>query len=285
MKSITVVFDGSPVNYLVDYEGEDIERGELLVVESSRGLELVKALSSSSNSKKEKSDKEQTFEEAIDQPEEEKLSFVRIATGKDKELAKENKVFVDTVCKETRKLVKRYGLEMKISGAKSTLDRSKVVIFFTAENRVDFRELVKELAGIFKTRIELRQIGARDETRIMGGLGQCGKVCCCKEFLNELGHASIKMAKAQNLSLNPSKISGLCGRLLCCLGYENEYYLEASKLMPKINSLVMTPSGRGVVVYNDLLKMTSQVRIESENTSDIKTFELSEIKILDKGNQ
>jgi cell fate regulator YaaT (PSP1 superfamily) len=93
------------------------------------------------------------------------------------------------------------------------------------------------------------------------------------------------MAKAQNLSLNPSKISGLCGRLLCCLGYENEYYLEASKLMPKINSLVMTPSGRGVVVYNDLLKMTSQVRIESENTSDIKTFELSEIKILDKGNQ
>ena len=169
---------------------------------------------------------------------------------------------------------------MKISGIRITLDKSKIVVYFTAENRVDFRELVKELATIYKTRIELRQIGSRDETRIMGGIGPCGERCCCKRFLNDFGHVSIKMAKNQNLSLNPNKISGICGRLLCCLDYENGYYAEMNKVMPQINSLVSTPNGNGIVLYNDILKQTVQVKIGDENNFEIKTFGLAEIKKL-----
>lgn len=280
MKSILVKFEGSPVNYLLEHNDEiNVSKGQLLLVETSKGLELVRVISPVSKVKIEKvAKKDESFEEAINNLEEEKILFVRIATARDIELNKENKELANNIKLETKKLAKKYGLEMKISGVKIMLDKSKAIIYFTAENRVDFRELVKELAGTFKTRIELRQIGARDETRILGGIGPCGQKCCCKRFLNDFGHVSIKMAKNQNISLNPTKINGICGRLLCCLEYENDYYAETLNLMPKINSIVSTPLGNGVVLYNDILKRTSQIKIGDENNFEIKTFKLSEIK-------
>jgi cell fate regulator YaaT (PSP1 superfamily) len=279
---VLVRFEGSPVNYSLEHNDDiNLNKGQILLVETSRGLELVKVLSKSSKISEKKEEKSETFEEAIDSMEEEKLSFVRVASPKEIAINEENKQFADTIKKETRKLVQKYELEMKISGIRVTLDKNKVVIYFTAENRVDFRELVKELASLFKTRIELRQVGSRDEARLMGGIGPCGQPCCCKRFLNDFGHVSIKMAKTQNLSLNPTKISGLCGRLMCCLDYENQHYAETAKIMPRINSLVSTPSGNGIVLYNDLLKQNVQVKIADDNNNyEVKTFKMSEIKTI-----
>lgn len=279
MKEIIVTFEESPVGYPLKYNDEivDLKQGQFLLVESSRGLELVKVVSRSSKTKEEKK-KEESFKESIETMDNEKLSFIRIATQKDIETNIENKKYGETIKKEIKNLIKKYNLEMKVSGIRITLDKSKIVIYFTAENRIDFRELVKELANIFKTRIELRQIGSRDETRIMGGIGPCGERCCCKRFLNDFGHVSIKMAKNQNLSLNPNKISGICGRLLCCLDYENGYYSEMNKVMPQVNSIVSTPNGTGIVLYNDILKQTVQVKIGDENNFEVKTFNIAEIK-------
>ena len=278
MKLVKVALDGSPVNYIAEIEGDEkVEKGKFVVVETSRGLEVAKTLCESFDVNDPA--KEVSFEdEAMKEEEQEKFKFIKIATPKEIETNNENKFFADKVKQETKKLIKKYELEMKVSDVKVTLDKSKVAIFFTSENRVDFRELVKELAGIFKTRIELRQIGSRDETRAMGGFGPCGKECCCKQFLNDFEHVSIKMAKTQNLSLNPQKISGLCGRLLCCLGYENEHYAETNKLMPKVGSMVETPNGVGKVVYNDLLKRIVQVKLGDETSCEIKNFDLTEIK-------
>ncbi len=283
MKLVKVVIDGSPVNYLTEIEkGENLESGVYIIVETSRGLELAKTIC---NSYEVESNDVSFKEEAIKEEEKENFKFVKLATKKEIETNNENKDFAEKVKQETKKLIKKYDLEMKISDIKVTLDKSKVSIFFTSENRVDFRDLVKDLAGIFKTRIELRQIGSRDETRAMGGFGPCGKECCCKQFLNDFEHVSIKMAKNQNLSLNPQKISGLCGRLLCCLGYENEHYAETNKLMPKINSIVQTPNGLGKVVYNDLLKRVVQVKLGDETSYEIKNFDLSEIKQIKENNE
>ncbi len=279
MKTIAVTFEGSPVRYPLEYNDEKINlvKGQILLVETSRGLELAKTIDLPSE-KIEPTKTEETFEESIENMDNEKISFVRIATQADINASKENLKFSEAIKTETKKLIQKYALEMKISGIRVPLDKSKAVIYFTAENRVDFRDLVKELANIFKIRIELRQVGSRDEARLMGGIGPCGKKCCCKEFLNDFGHVSIKMAKNQNLSLNPTKISGLCGRLMCCLDYENQYYVETAKMMPRINSLVSTPSGNGIVLYNDIVKQTVQVKIGDESNFEIKTFKLSEIK-------
>ncbi len=275
MKNITIVFPGSPVNYDIEYSGEEIKKDAYILVETSKGLELAQAICVPFDVPEKG---KQTLAEGIEEAEKEQIFFVRPASKRDAEIAKENLILAGQIKSKTKELVKKYNLEMKISGVTITLDKSKAAIFFTAENRVDFRELVKELANTFKIRIELRQIGSRDETRIMGGFGPCGKICCCKEFLNDFGHVSIKMAKTQNLSLNPTKINGLCGRLMCCLGYENEHYAETEKLMPKINSEVITPSGKGKVLYNDLLKRSVQVKMGDENNFEIKNFDLSEIK-------
>ncbi len=168
---------------------------------------------------------------------------------------------------------------MQLVETEYIFDGSKVIISFTSDNRVDFRELVKELATKLKTRIELRQIGIRDKSKTVGGIGICGRECCCNLYLNDFEKVSIKMAKTQNLSLNPTKISGLCGRLMCCLEYENPYYQEVSKLMPKLNSEVTTPEGKGVVVYTNILKQTVSVKIEkSEGSFVMKDFTLADIK-------
>ena len=155
----------------------------------------------------------------------------------------------------------------------------KVLIDFTSEERVDFRELLKVLANELKTRIELRQIGQRDEVKVKGGIGPCGEICCCARFLNDFEHVTVKMAKNQGLSLSPTKISGLCGRLMCCLGYENATYEEILKRMPKMNALVTTPSGKGNVVYNDLLRERVTVKIpQGDDSFNVLEFPVSDIR-------
>lgn len=165
--------------------------------------------------------------------------------------------------------IRESGLDMKLIGAEFAFDGSKLTYFFSAEKRVDFRELVKTLAGHFHTRIELRQVGIRDETKLLGGISPCGRECCCASFLNDFGKVSIKMAKNQGLHLNPAKISGLCGRLMCCLEYENEYYAEVYGKMPKVGGTVKTPEGEGIVVSNDMLKLISKVKISKGEGSEV----------------
>ncbi len=175
--------------------------------------------------------------------------------------------------------MQKYNLEMRISTVSMSLCATKVLICFTSSSRVDFRNLVKEIANFARMRVELKQIGDRDEAKQIGGLGPCGNVCCCKRFLNDFTHSSIKMAKNQNLSLNPSKISGLCGRLMCCFAYENDHYVESAKMMPKIGTSVKTPNGNGVVVYNNLLKHIVSVKHKnSDETFSIEEYELDKIK-------
>lgn len=179
---------------------------------------------------------------------------------------------------KVKEIVKSFNLDMKVVKVEANFDNSKLIINFTAENRVDFRDLVKKLAEVFKTRVELRQIGSRDEVRMLGGFGPCGKICCCVQNFGEFDHVSMKMAKNQNLSLNPNSISGLCGKLMCCIAYENPTYQESIKLMPKVNSEVKTKDGIGVVVYNDLLDRKVDVKFVKGDESEIKTYSLEEIK-------
>ena len=260
------IYDFSPNDLLVNI-------GDKVIVETVRGLDIgtvatpIKTI-----------DRAETDEPLKD--------VVRIATHQDLAQVKKVQTLNKKFLEETKKIVEDFGLEMKIISCDTSFDEQKININFTSENRVDFRELVKELGSRFKARIELRQIGARDEVKIIGGLGPCGKVCCCREFLKDFEHVSIKMPKVQGLSLNPTKISGLCGRLMCCLGYENAHYSETFRLMPRINSEVETPEGKGTVVYNNLLKRLVQVRLgeKDDPTSQILEFPLDKIKIKAKNN-
>jgi cell fate regulator YaaT (PSP1 superfamily) len=184
-----------------------------------------------------------------------------------------------TILETAKKEVEKSGLDMKITSVELPFDGSKIVIYFTAPARIDFRDLVKSLATALKHKIDLRQIGSRDEAKLLGGIAPCGRVCCCNSFLPDFKTVTIKMAKNQGLSLNPSKISGLCGRLMCCLEYENEYYAEVYKKMPKLGGQVKTPEGNGVVISNDMLKLIVKVRIQKPDGSDVyKDFPLDRIE-------
>lgn len=273
-KFINVVFDGSPVNYSIECEDNSLKPNDLIVCESSRGLEIAKVVKSVFESEEKENNSEDNILEI------EKIKFLNRATTNDLNISKQNKIEAEKVKETVKQKVSELELEMKIDGVVISLDKTKITIYFTSDGRVDFRNLVKELATNFKSRIELKQIGPRDEVRCMGGFGPCGKVCCCKEFLNDFDHVTIKMAKTQNLSLNPTKISGLCGRLMCCLAYENEHYSETASLMPKINSEVMTPNGKGVVMYNDLLKRQVTVKFGGDNQTEIKVYDVNDIKKL-----
>jgi cell fate regulator YaaT (PSP1 superfamily) len=242
----------------------EINNGDRVVVESIRGLELAYACPSV------KKDEEQ----------EEVKSIVRIATEQDTKNACDLEKQTPKIVKITNELIAKYKLEMKLVSISFTLDGSKVVINYVCEDRVDFRELVKDLASQLKLRIELRQIGIRDQAKIVGGIGFCGKECCCKKYLNDFDKVSIKMAKSQGLSLNPTKISGICGRLMCCLSYESEYYSEISAKMPKINGRVKTKDGIGVAVYNNLLKQKVTVKIDNGNEIKQGEYDLADIEIL-----
>lgn len=205
---------------------------------------------------------------------------IRKATAEDLKRVEKNLQDKEHALKVIREKVAEMGIQMKLVDAEYTFDRSKLIFYFTAEGRVDFRELVKVLASIFKIRIELRQIYERDDTKMRGALASCGRPCCCTTHLPDFEKVSIKMAKIQGLSLNPQKISGVCGRLMCCLKYENAYYTEVYKEMPKVGSKVKTPDGEGTVEQNDLIKQTSRVRVHLSNGDyDVRTYKLEDMKI------
>jgi len=205
-------------------------------------------------------------------------SVVRIATKQDDQQHEANVDSEKEAFKICQQKIAEHKLEMKLVDVEYTFDNNKLLFYFTAEGRIDFRELVKDLAGIFKTRIELRQIGIRDETKLMGGLGVCGRPFCCKSFLSEFAQVSIKMAKEQNLSLNSTKISGACGKLMCCLRYEHETYEEAIKRTPKLDSKVTTPDGEGTVVETNPLAGLVRVRLDKEADKSPKLYNVSDLK-------
>ncbi|MBQ6922315.1 MAG: stage 0 sporulation family protein [Clostridia bacterium] len=203
---------------------------------------------------------------------------VRLLTEADEERMKENAAKIPDALAFVREKVADLGLKMKLITAEYSFDGKKLCIYFSADERVDFRELVKVLAQTFKVRIELRQIGIRDETKLLGGIAPCGRTCCCAGTMNDFGKVTIKMAKNQGLHLNPAKISGLCGRLMCCLEYENEYYESVCKLVPKVGGTVKTPEGEGIVVSNDMFKMISKVKISNADGSDTyKDFSVDQL--------
>ena len=241
-KVVVIKFkNGGKLYYFSPRQGEVYERNMPVVVETARGLEFAWV----AYSEREVEDKE------VVQP---LKPIIRIATQRDKEFyaaCEAKKPQAMQVCKEK---IAKHGLEMKLIDCEYTFDGTKIVFYFTSAGRVDFRELVKDLASVFHIRIELRQVGTRDETKYLGGIAPCGRVCCCAGNMPEFKKVSIKMAKTQGLSLNPGKISGLCGRLMCCLSYESEYYADAYKKMPKTGSEVGTPEGKGTVVSVNMLK-------------------------------
>ena len=261
IKEVGINFEGQPKIYSFNPAGLNLKLGDYVVVDTARGLELGKVVTP-------------IKEEEVKEGNEPLKKVIRLATEEDIK-AKGNNI-LEAKKDKTRiiEIVNDFKLDMKIVSVELTLDKSKMLINFTSENRVDFRELVKTLASEFKTRIELRQIGPRDEVKILGGLGPCGRPCCCTKNTGDFEHVSIKMAKNQGLSLNPSNISGLCGRLMCCLSYENKHYQEALKLMPKVGSEVKTPDGIGTVLYNNLLKRTVEVKFED----DKKEYAVSELE-------
>lgn len=187
---------------------------------------------------------------------------LRIADQKDRMIVEENKLAAEEAYQVCNDKVNEHDLDMKLVDVEYTFDRNKVIFYFTADGRVDFRELVKDLAAIFRTRIELRQIGVRDEAKMLGGIGPCGRMLCCSTFLGDFDPVSIKMAKDQNLSLNPTKISGLCGRLMCCLKYENDEYETAKEQLPDLGEVIQTPHGQGRVVGLNILERVLQVELK-----------------------
>ena len=191
---------------------------------------------------------------------------VRAATESDKKMAKANKEKEGKTFEICQEKIKKHGLDMKLVDVEYTFDGSKILFYFTAEGRFDFRELVKDLASVFKTRIELRQIGVRDQSKILGGLGVCGRPFCCKTFLGDFQPVSVKMAKEQGLSLNPTKISGTCGRLMCCLKYEQDTYEHLLRVTPKVGAIVDTPDGKGRVIENNLI--TGMLKVSLDRRPD-----------------
>ncbi|MGI6005075.1 MAG: PSP1 domain-containing protein [Christensenellales bacterium] len=251
--------------YYFDPSGLELEEG-WVVVETAQGTECAELVMK----------KRQVPDEQITAP---LKKVLRQATREDEErMAEREKKQVEAmrVCQEK---IAAHGLEMKLIDVEISFDGSKMVFYFTADGRVDFRELVKDLARAFRTRIELRQIGVRDEAKMMGGLGPCGRECCCRAYLKEFQPVSIRMAKEQNLSLNPTKISGLCGRLMCCLKYEQSTYEAARKKMPKPGKEIQTPDGMGLLLENNLLRETCKVRVAlPDGLIEIRTYPLEDIQ-------
>jgi cell fate regulator YaaT (PSP1 superfamily) len=234
--------------YYFDPNGFHIEDDDFVIVETIRGIEYGKVVLN--NKKVEENDVVLPLKKVI-----------RLADDKDRLMVQENQDAAAEAYHVCQKKVSEHGLDMKLVDVEYTFDRNKVIFYFTADGRVDFRELVKDLAAIFKTRIELRQIGVRDEAKMLGGIGPCGRMLCCSTFLGDFEPVSIKMAKDQNLSLNPTKISGLCGRLMCCLKYENDEYESAKELLPDIGEMIGTPNGLGKVIGLNILEQVIQVNL------------------------
>ncbi len=268
MTKVTVIKfkSGGKLYYFAPKPGDEYKRNMPVIVETAKGIEYAWV----AYPEKEIEDSE------ITPP---LKRVVRIATEKDTEFyeaCQEKKPEAMDVC---RKKIIELGLEMKLVDCEYAFDGSKITFFFTSPNRVDFRELVRALAATFKNRIELRQVGTRDETKYLGGIAPCGRVCCCAGNMPEFKKVSIKMAKNQGLSLNPGKISGLCGRLMCCLSYENDYYAEAFKNVPKIGAEASSADGTGTVVSVNMLKMTAKLRIaDNAGNMSYRDYNVSDLR-------
>lgn len=266
-KIVGVRFKPAGKIYYFDPAGFEIKKDKFVVVETARGIEMGEVIIEPCDIK----------DENVIKP---LKSVLRLATDEDiknREKNKEKEKSAFQICEEQ---IKKHNLEMKLVEVEYTFDGSKVLFYFTADGRVDFRDLVKDLAAIFKVRIELRQIGVRDETKTIGSIGVCGRSLCCSQFLGEFEPVSIKMAKEQGLSLNPTKISGACGRLMCCLKYEQETYEELLKVTPRVGAIVKTPMGKGEVESVNLLRGLVKVKIDSEREKALHEFSVSEIKVL-----
>jgi cell fate regulator YaaT (PSP1 superfamily) len=238
--------------YYFDPGEISIEKDDFVIVETVRGVEFGRCVIAP----------KQVGENDVVLP---LKKVLRIADQKDRMIVEENKQAAHEAYQVCSDKVNEHDLDMKLVDVEYTFDRNKVIFYFTADGRVDFRELVKDLAAIFRTRIELRQIGVRDEAKMLGGIGPCGRMLCCSTFLGDFDPVSIKMAKDQNLSLNPTKISGLCGRLMCCLKYENDEYESAKEQLPDLGEIIETPMGRGKVVGLNILERVLQVQFKDQD--------------------
>lgn len=264
---IGVRFDEVGKIYYFDPGKLELKLEDKVVVETSRGMEFGTVVL----------EPREVEEKEIVKP---LKKVLRKAEEKDHNKAIANKQKEKEALKLCTERVMKHKMDMKLIDVEYTFDGSKIIFYFTAEGRVDFRDLVKDLASVFKTRIELRQIGVRDEAKKIGGLGPCGRPCCCSAFLGDFQPVSIKMAKEQNLSLSPTKISGLCGRLMCCLNYEQEHYHETRRKLPRVGNSVKTPDGEGEVVDTNVLGEKVKVKLLLEDGAyEFATYDLSEIKV------
>ena len=257
--------------YYFDPDNKKLNIGDTVIVETARGIECGRIAM----------EKKVVEDNDIVHP---LKKLIRKATKEDFKRLEENRRKEKEALKICEKKIADHGLEMKLVDVEYTFDNSKILFYFTADGRVDFRALVKDLASVFRTRIELRQIGVRDESKMLGGLGVCGRPFCCSSFLGEFHPVSIKMAKEQGLSLSPTKISGTCGRLMCCLKYEQDAYTDLLKRTPKVGAIVKTPAGRGLVVETNLLSQTLKVKMD--NTPDDaapQSFRVKQVRVVKDG--
>ena len=267
IKVVGVRFKKAGKIYYFDPADMNIQKDTYVVVETARGIEFGECVIGI----------KEINENDIVAP---LKSVLRIATEEDIDRHFKNKDKEKDAFNICLKKIQEHGLTMKLIDVEYTFDNNKVIFYFTADGRVDFRELVKDLATIFKTRIELRQIGVRDEAKMLGGLGPCGRPMCCSSFLGDFASVSIKMAKEQNLSLNPTKISGICGRLMCCLNYEQSTYEDIRKRMPKVGSIVKTSEGTGEVFSNNIVKESIKVKLKKGEEEVLEEFKIDNIELI-----
>ena len=266
-KIVGVRFKKTGKIYFFDPQGIEIEKNEYIIVETAMGDEIGKVVIAS----------REIDENKISSP---LKKVIRKATNEDLESQKKFKEKEPEAFEICKKKIKKYNLEMNLTDVEYKFDGSKILFYFIADGRIDFRDLVKDLASVFKTRIELRQIGVRDEVKRIGGNGVCGRELCCCSFLDNFETVSIKMAKEQGIALNPSKISGNCGRLMCCLKYEQDVYAEKGARLPKVGAIVKTPSGEGTVEGVEILKEQVKVKIKDGEDYTYKKFDAKDIKII-----
>ena len=267
---ISVHFRSGCKTYFFDPGDVQVQTGDHVIVETAQGLEYAQCTMGN----------HPVDDCCVIQP---LRPMVRVATENDRRTAAHNRAREKEAFDICQKKILQHKLEMKLVRVECSFEGNKILFFFTADGRVDFRELVKDLASVFRARIELRQIGVRDEAKMLGGLGICGRPFCCAQFLDDFVPVSIKMAKTQSLSLNPTKISGTCGRLMCCLKYEQEAYQDLLRTTPKVGALVSTPEGKGTVTEQNLLTRKLTIRLDKDPDGAPKVFKVSEVKVLRDG--
>lgn len=270
IKVVGVRFRRAGKIYYFDPKDFKIETGNHVIVETARGVEFGTVMTAP----------KEVSEETVIQP---LKPVIRIATAADEKTEEKNKEKEKEAFRICLEKIAKHKLEMKLVEAEYTFDNNKLLFYFTADGRIDFRELVKDLAAVFRTRIELRQIGVRDETKILGGIGICGRALCCSSYLSEFAPVSIKMAKEQNLSLNPTKISGVCGRLMCCLKNEQETYEDLNSRLPNVGDTVTTIEGlKGEVQSVSVLRQLVKVIVETDDEKEIREYKVDELKFKPK---